>query len=68
MELENRSGQLKAQSRIASRQSMLRVGVREEAGPTPQEAEALAELAKYDEQVWNQAQGARKTEGLVFFE
>jgi hypothetical protein len=65
MELENRSGQLRAQSRISSRNSVLRLGLREAQGPTPEEEEAMRELARYDEQLWDQAQAARKSHVLV---
>jgi hypothetical protein len=65
MELQNRSGQLNAQSRISKRQMSMRMGYWEPQGPTKQEEEILAELAKYDDELWNQAQLARKSDPVT---
>jgi hypothetical protein len=62
MELQHRSGQLNAQSRISKRQMSMRMGDWEPQAPTKQEEEALAELARYDDELWNQAQLARKSD------
>jgi hypothetical protein len=68
MELENKSGQLKAQSQLASRHSMLKVKKLEVMGPTMEEMEALRELENFDEQLWNQAQALKKVDTVPVFE
>jgi hypothetical protein len=62
MELQHKSGQLNAQSRISKRQMSMRMGCSEPQGPTKQEQEALAELTRYDNEMWNRAQLARKAD------
>jgi hypothetical protein len=64
IELQHRSGQLNAQSRISKRQMSMRMGCWEPQGPTKQEEEALAELTRYDNELWNRAQLARKADNV----
>jgi hypothetical protein len=68
MDLEERSGQLKAQSRISLRHSMMKIRMREQFELTPEEDEAMKELSQYDEQLWTQAQLARKSDMALFME
>jgi hypothetical protein len=62
MELAHRSGQLTAQSRLSTSHSIMRMRNREAVGPDKEEEEALAALTKYDDELWNKAQLARKTD------
>jgi hypothetical protein len=60
LELANRSGQLNAQSLLSDRQSTRRFNSWTGKEATPDEAAALAELAKYDDMLWVQAQQQKK--------
>jgi hypothetical protein len=68
MELENRSGQLKAQSQVSTRQSTLKAKRREPVEMIPQEIEAMKDLEKLDERLSNLAQESRKSQAALFFD
>jgi hypothetical protein len=60
MDMAQRTGLWGSQSKLSSQKNMLSMAAWEPAAPTKEDADALRELAKYDDALWSQAQMLRR--------
>jgi hypothetical protein len=60
MDMAQRTGLWNSQSRLSAQKNLLGMSAWAPARPTKDEAEALRELAKYDDSLWSQAQTLRR--------